>query len=191
MSEDRVVIEYRRHAIVARRKSGSWEARALDQRKPVTEIYTATDRDAAIELVKLELDGRAAEEHAARGIDGFPTSDHVAKALRRVKITDDQAEMLKSHLSAENHTRTATELALAAGKKSYEYANSQYGKLARNVAEEMEFTPTEQSTDGSPVWTFALATGERDLTSKRPDDYVEWRWTLRPSVVEALRTLGF
>ena len=191
MSRGRIVIEYRRHSIVSREMGEIWQARALDGLKPATDVFTASDYDTVIGLVKTELDRRAAQEHDNRGPDGFPTAAHVMRALQRVTIADGQATMLSAHLAAVNHTLTATELALSAGKDSYEYANSQYGKLARALAEEMDFLPTERTNDGLLIWTFALATGARDPASKRPDDYIEWQWTLRPSVVDALRSLGF
>lgn len=80
----------------------------------------------------------------------------------------------------------------AAGKGSFEYANLQYGRLGRELADEMEFTPAESSAaTNQPIWTFTLATGTRDATEAQPsDEYVEWRWKLRPEVVEALSRLG-
>ena len=81
---------------------------------------------------------------------------------------------------------TATELATAGGYDSYVSANSQYGALARKLAEELEWNPPE--FNGVPTWTFALATGA-DGESRADMEalgYEQWRWKLRPEIAAAL-----
>lgn len=189
MSQKREEVHYRRMKIVARLATGKWQARAFDNTTPATEIHTAASKEEAVTSVKAELDKRAADERASRGSDGFPTSDHVLNALKRLRPHDGQMAMLEAHYRADNYTLTATQLARAAGKDSHSYANSQYGALARDLAEEMEFVPDNLNPDdGSTVWTFTLADGKRDAVD---GEYVEWEWTLRPQVAEALRRMGF
>lgn len=192
MSSQRLSIGYRRKTIIARKTDKGWEARAFDNKAPASQTHVRPTSGDAILAVKADLDVEAAEERSRRSEDGFPTSDVVEKAILRIRPSDGQLAMLKAHLNAPDHILTATELAAAAGKDSYEYANSQYGRLARNLAEEMEFTPSQTySSTGQPVWTYTLATGVSDGASVEPsDEYVEWRWKLRPQLVEALTSLG-
>lgn len=191
MSE-RLSIAYRRKTIIARRTSDGWEARAFDNKKPASQVHVRPTSDDAILAVKADLDREASDERGRRGEDGFPTKELVKQAFNRIRPSDGQLAMLTAHLNAPDHILTATELAAAAGKDSYEYANSQYGRLARDLAEEMEYTPTQTySSTGQPIWTYTLATGVSDGAQIEPtDEYVEWRWKLRPQVVEALATLG-
>ncbi len=95
--------------------------------------------------------------------------------------------MLDAHLDAPNHILTATQLSAAAGKDGHEYANLQYGLLARALAEEMDYTPAERRADGSTIWTFALATGIDPDLAADAEATPEWRWKLRHEIVEALR----
>lgn len=193
MANKRTEILYRRVKIVAREVSGGWEARAFDGGKPATEIHTAQSEEAAIVAVKAVLDENAAKERAKREKDGFPTANHVCAALKRLRPHDGQLAMLEAHYRADDFTLTATQLAAAAGKDNYAYANSQYGILARDLADEMEYTPTViNPDDGKPVWTYTLATGARgEEVYTIPGEYLEWQWKLRPQVVEALKLYGF
>lgn len=191
MSSQRLSIAYRRKTIIARKTDEGWEARAFDNKAPASQTHVRPTSDDAILAVKADLDAEAVEERSRRGEDGFPTPDLVKKAFVRIRPSDGQLAMLMAHLTAPDHILTATELAAAAGKDSYEYANSQYGRLARDLAEEMEFTPSQTySKTGHPIWTYTLATGVSDGTPVEPsDEYVEWRWKLRPQLVEALTSL--
>ena len=192
MSSQRVSIRYHRKTIIARKTDEGWEARAFDNKTAASQIHVRVTSDDAVLAVKADLDREAAEERSRRGEDGFPTVNLVKQAFMRIHPSDGQLAMLVAHLNAPDHIMTATELAAAAGKESYEYANSQYGRLARDLAEEMEFTPSETyAANGQPIWTFTLATGVSDFVRVDPsDEYVEWRWRLRPQLVEALTDLG-
>lgn len=192
MPGQRISISYRRKTIIAFKKDDSWEARSFDDKKPSSQIHVGATSDEAIMAVKADLDLEAADERSRRGSDGFPTVELVQKAFARIRPSDGQLAMLIAHLNAPDHILTATELASAAGKDSYEYANAQYGRLARDLAEEMEYTPSQTySSTGQPVWTFTLATGaSEDTLVELTDEYVEWRWKLRPQMVEAMKSLG-
>lgn len=192
MAAQRLKVAYRRKTIIALETDDGWEARAFDSNKPISKIHVQTTSDDAIMAVKADLDHEAAEERGRRGEDGFPTADLVKQAFIRIRPSHGQMAMLMAHLNAPDRILTATELAAAAGNDSYGYANLQYGLLARALAEEMEFTPLEvYASTGQPMWTYALATGVSDGASVEPtDEYVEWRWKLRPQLVEALASLG-
>jgi len=192
MPPERSTTHYRRKTIIARSTGDGWEARAFDNKKPASQIHVRPTSDEAILAVKTDLDREAAEERSLRAQDGFPTTELVKQAFLRILPSEGQLAMLTAHLNAPDQILTATELAAAAGKESYEYANSQYGRLARDLAEEMEFTPSQTySSTGQPIWTYTLATGVSDAAPAEPsDEYVEWRWKLRPQLVEALMSLG-
>lgn len=192
MRAERISITYRRMKIIARKVVSGWEARAFDGKVPASETHTGPSSDDAILAVKAEMDRAATEERDRRGEGGYPTAAHVKKAFARLRPNEGQLAMLVAHLNAPDHVLTATQLAAAAGKDSFEYANLQYGRLGRDLAEEMEFTPAETSSaTNQPIWTFTLATGTRDdAEDQLSDEYVEWRWKLRPQVVEALSRLG-
>ena len=192
MASQRISIAYRLKTIIARKTDAGWEARAFDNKTPASKRHVQTTSDDAILAVKAVLDHEEAEEHYRRGEDGFPTADLVKQAFMRVHPNDGQMAMLKAHLNAPDQILTATQLAVAAGKDNYGYANLQYGLLARDLAKEMEFDPLEvYASTSEPIWTYALATGVSDGASAEPtDEYVEWRWKLRPQLVEALTSLG-
>lgn len=192
MKTERISITYRRMKIIARKAASGWEARAFDRKAPASETHTGPSSDEVIVAVKAELDRAALVERGRRGEAGYPTPGHVEKAFARLQPNEGQLAMLVAHLNAPDHILTTTQLAAAAGEDSFEYTNLQYGRLGRELAEEMEFTPAEtSSTNGRPIWTFTLATGTRDTAEAQlSDEYVEWRWALRPEVVEALSRLG-
>ncbi|SLK07486.1 hypothetical protein [Novosphingobium mathurense] len=181
-------IRHRQFVIKAMAAQGGWRARALRGLNIASPTFDAADRMLAIEAVRAYLDGEAEKRRTARGPDGVPAALEFAEAFEQIAITDGQKAMLDAHLAAPGHILTATQLAHAAGYASYEAANAQYGLLARALAEELEWTPAEQGPDGHPIWTFTLATEGSD--DEAPvvalGDRAEWRWRLRPQVVEAL-----
>ena len=92
--------------------------------------------------------------------------------------------MLKAPYRAPNQTITATELATAAGYKSYSAANLQYGNVGKALYEEL---PVEipAREDGSLIYTSALATA-----GEKTEAEVHWAWKLRPEVAYAIEHLG-
>jgi hypothetical protein len=175
-----------RYIIRSMKISGDWNARAFRGRSAIGPVHSGATEEAAILAAKAAIDASQAEQRAARGADGFPTAAEVRAALAVIAITDGQQAMLRAHLLAPDHIMTATELATAGGYDSYVSANSQYGALARKLAEELEWNPPEFK--GVPTWTFALATGA-DGESRADIEalgYEQWRWKLRPEIAAAL-----
>lgn len=129
MATKRLSITYRRKIIVAVEKGDAWEARSFDKKKPSSPIRVRATSDEAIMAVTADLDLEAAEEQSRRGVDGYPNVELVIQAFARLRPSDGQLAMLRAHFNAPDHILTATELAAAADKDSYEYANSQYGRL--------------------------------------------------------------
>lgn len=180
---------YRRHDIKTFRARDLWKARAFRGQYPIGEIVTAPSEEAAIASVKGQLDDIADSQLALRGPDGFPTVHEVRAAWQRIEPSASalQIAMLKAHIRSPDHILTATQLARAAGFDDYVIANLHYGKLGFALAEEMEWKPKEQRQGGEPIWTFTLATNADE--NERNDGVEitgEWRWKLRPKIVEAL-----
>lgn len=178
---------YGRYLIKAIKSGPDWQARAFQGMQIASGVEFADTRDAAIAAVKGTLDAARAEEQEVRRRTGYPSVAAVAAALRAIRITPGQEKMLDSHLAAPDRIFTATQLADAAGYENYQAANMQYGLLGRKLAEELEWEPAERDGD-APVWTFALATDADDearVASSGGRWTAEWRWRLRPELVEA------
>lgn len=177
---------HRRHSIKTMKQGDEWQARAFRGKMAIGEVSTAPTEEAAILVVKRQLDEAASKQRMLRGGDGFPTSDEVRAALPHLKFSKAQDAMLAAHLQAPDHVLTATQLAEAAGYDDYVVANAQYGQLGRALAEELDWEP-KKKTAGKTVWTFTLAT---DANSNARDKGEEisghWRWKLRPEIVAAL-----
>ena len=63
------------------------------------------------------------------------------------RFSEVQLAMLQAHYEAPGHTRTATELAHAAGYPSYSTTNSQYGGLAHLICDACD-VKNHQMTNG-------------------------------------------
>jgi hypothetical protein len=174
--------DYRRHTIKSMKVGGEWNARAFRRKTAAGDIQIGSTEQEAILAVKASLDAARLEQRASRGPGGIPTAAEYRTAMAAVSMTDEMRAMLNAHLWASDHILTATELAHAGGYDSYTSANSQYGTLARRIAEELEWEPP--IVDGTQTWTLALATGADE---GEPTERAEWRWKLRPEVVEALQ----
>jgi putative restriction endonuclease len=84
--------------------------------------------------------------------------------------------MLRVHYHAPERTITARKLAELVGYNSYSVVNAQYGRLARLVGEQLDYSPEPERL------------GTLVRFDKRHD---EWHWLMRPEVAEALERLGW
>ncbi len=100
-------------------------------------------------------------------------------------VNQNLIKILIAHYHAPNRTMSATQLANAVGYENYQAINLQYGKLGYEIGIALRYTPSESYQDGTPIWTWVLATG-RD-----PDGGGDWEWTLRPELAQALEGLGW
>jgi hypothetical protein len=91
--------------------------------------------------------------------------------------------MLEANYKAPNRKINATDLAHAAGYSNYGTANSQYGKFAHLICDQVNYKPADQR-DGSPIWTCAIC------IEVEKDDKGQIQWLLRPQVVTAIQRLG-
>lgn len=106
-----------------------------------------------------------------------PATDRYAAAFRALTgLTDRHFQLLRLHYQAPERTVTARQLAELVGYTSYSVANAQYGRLARLVGEQLDYSP-EPERLGTLV-TFDKRHGE-------------WHWLMRPQVAEALESLGW
>lgn len=141
--------------------------------------------EGALEAIRLELDAVNSRRLGER-VDGIPSAAEFAAALERLgrKVGKHHWLMLRAHYHARDRALTAAQLAEAAGYEDYSVANEKYGKLARALAEELDYTPQARD-DGTPMWTTTIATGERDA-----EDGPAFRWRLRDEVAAALEALN-
>jgi hypothetical protein len=117
--------------------------------------------------------------------------DHVASIEQfraallaiRPSLTDNMLTMLRYQYRAPNHAATATELAQAAGYKTYEPANRQYGELGKLIADALTFTPPRRA-DGTHKYWSTLSTGDPSL-----EEGEHWRFVMRPELAAAIREL--
>ena len=83
--------------------------------------------------------------------------------------------MLKAHRRSEGRRMSAQELATAADKTSYKFANRWYGGIGRRVA---EFLNLPMNHDDDMHWTQAIA------------HYDDEAWVMHPEFAEALDRLN-
>jgi hypothetical protein len=94
------------------------------------------------------------------------------------RISDNQSTMLRTHYRAPDQVITAHQLAETVGYKDYHGANLWYGKLAKLVAEEVEYQPPEGYTFLSTLVTFVKVD-------------TPYPMKLRPNVAKALEEMGW
>jgi hypothetical protein len=178
-------IQHGHYTIKIMPAGSNYRARVYRGKVSVGDVFTGATLEAAVSTVKVFLDDRASAICANRAANGFPCADEVREAFEQLRMNPAQEAMLMAHRNAPNHILTATELAEAAGYDSYTVANSQYGKLGRDLAYHLDWAPNVRR-DGTPVWTYALAEGADEQDRDHGAEFTaHWRWKLRPEVVEA------
>ncbi|MGF1761562.1 hypothetical protein L4D76_27395 [Photobacterium sagamiensis] len=93
--------------------------------------------------------------------------------------------MLRAQYSSENQTITASRLAKAVGFKNFNATNLQYGILAHEIADFIEYMPPK-SSNGEPMWFLALSSGN-DASDDTLDGHYEF--IMRPELVAALEEM--
>lgn len=161
-------------------------ARAFTGPKAVMDAE-ANSLDNVLKQMRERLDAR---DEAARGKrqGDIPTADEFVDAFNRVatQMVEAQRKMLRALYEAPGHSLTATEIAAAAGYTRHMTANEKFGKLARLLAEDLGYEP-EKREDGTVMWTTTVAT-EAPRDADTPP--AQFRWQLRPQVVEAITRLN-
>lgn len=140
----------------------------------------------AVAAVKAAIEERH-RERLARRKDGVPTSKEFAEVLERLadELPDGHRNMLRAHRRASGRTLTSREIARAGGYEDFEAANLQYGLLGRKIAKLLDYQPDRRPSDGQPIWTKTLATGQLHQTSGL------WTWTMHDELAQAMDELGW
>jgi hypothetical protein len=184
MEHDRKVEDYRGHKLVAALQLGAYRGRAWRDSDVVAEVE-GQSLTHVLELLRSRVDQSFHERVKSRSSP--PSPDEYQKALQRIlpTLTDGHVAMLKAHFRAPGRQLTATQLAEAAGYATYSAANLQYGLVGRALFEQL---PVELATrvDGSPIYTWALATAPDHPAL--PEE--EWVWQMRPELARAIEALA-
>lgn len=183
MTDESIVENYRGFKLVARVVNGAcigrlWHPDGTNtpfEGSSLAEIITAqknqVDRSFVAEANARTTSPKAAEYVLAfqKILDGLP---------------DSYIKMLKAHYTAPNRTITSTQLADACDFHNYNAAVLHYGTLGSRLYEQLPINLPKHK-DGSPVYTYMLATGGDDEQAKS-----EWEWKMRPEVADAIAHLG-
>ena len=182
-NSDRIVEKYRGRQLVAA-KNGTATLGAVWKAGTKVFNYTGTNLQDVLAALRSHVDEGLTESVKTRTEP--PDGEDYVRAFQAVlkDLSDGHCAMLKAHYRAPNQTITATELATAAGYKSYSAANLQYGNVGKALYEEL---PVEipAREDGSLIYTSALATA-----GEKTEAEVHWAWKLRPEVAYAIEHLG-
>ena len=183
MDKERIVEEYRRHKLLSAYHDGKFKGRVWKDKELLKEIE-GDGIDDVLGRLREFVDSRL-QEKVDRRIDA-PEVDEYVQALRSMlgDFTDGHLAMLKAHYNANDQCITATQLAESAGYSNYGAANLQYGIIGKVVYEEL-LMPLPKRKDGTPIYTYALATAG---DPKGEEAY--WIWKLRPEVSAAIEILG-
>ena len=190
MTQTHRAVSYGRYELRLMPSSDTWRGIAYRGNVPIGPDLREATRDEVIVALKAQVDAAETEHREIRERDGFPGVAEVHMALKQIAISKGQDAMLHAHMRAPDMCLTATELAAAAGSQHYEAANSQYGKLGKKLAEELDWTPVPY--DGLITWTFVLATGAdaagSPIAEAGPASQ-HWRWRMRPQIAQAIALL--
>jgi hypothetical protein len=111
----------------------------------------------------------------------LPSVEDYKIAFEALHLSPGQWDMLRAHFLAPNHTITATELADAAGYKSWQGANLQYGLLGKKLRHILAYFDTYGQE--SYILAHFYAPGTRGNT--------DWLFVMHANVAEALRALDW
>ncbi|MDE3010657.1 MAG: hypothetical protein KGI67_07185 [Pseudomonadota bacterium] len=125
-------------------------------------------------------------QNRALAADGAtPDVASLVKSFRRMagRLSEGQLKMLCAHYNAPDRRCTASELATAAGWKTFSLANLHYGTVGWWLyCEHPRVLPIDEKT-GKAITTFMLADGAREGKE-------DWVWTMHPYIAEALEASG-
>ena len=123
-----------------------------------------------------------------------PSAEEWLEALQQLdlakKIPPPYRAMLVANYLAKDHTITTWGLKEAANYNEVGGVNLHYGILGKLLAEKLQREPTRRGHNNSPQWTMVHCFGNRP-ESDDDDGYVNWEWTLKPQVVQALQWLDW
>lgn len=184
VTPDRINEEYRSYTLLAAFHQGKYKGRAWKDKALVNEIE-GEGLDEIIGRLHSEVDRRIDEQVASRV--ETPSVAEFVNAIGKIHgtLSDRRLLMLKAHYEAPERSITAAQLSKAAGYASHGAANLQYGLVGRALFEELPIK-LPQRADGSPIYTWAIATTPD--TSAGAEE--QWIWTMRPEIASAMESLG-
>ena len=147
-------------------------ARLLADDGRLANAETFVDLDAA----KTWIDSHLDEQRGNRREPHIGTVEDYVAAIRNRGLNKNETAMIAAHARSEDYRMTAAELANAAGWKSANTANLRYGRVGKEVAEQLGL-----KIDESQDHAFARALGNFDPKTSQ--------WELHPELVEALEQL--
>jgi len=103
--------------------------------------------------------------------------------LRDEKLQSLDLPIFKAFCEAPDCTLTATRLAELCELSAWNESNLRFGLLAQRIARALGYKPTKRR-DGTPRWWEAAALGSSDESAD-----ANFRWTLRPELVECLKKM--
>lgn len=104
--------------------------------------------------------------------------------LRDKKLQSLDIPIFKAFCDAPSNTLTATQLAEVCQLGTWNESNLRFGLLAQRIGKSLNYTPTRRK-NGSLRWWEAAALGSTDDDASNAN----YQWTLRPELVEALRSM--
>jgi hypothetical protein len=119
---------------------------------------------------------------ASSHLPPIPSVARYKAALRivREQLNDGQIAMLRAQYLAADRTMTATELAAAAGYRSYRGTNLQYGKMGQIVRDVLGY-----DTAGAASYVLSLFYPPQSVGNP------EWLFVMHDKVAQALHELGW
>jgi hypothetical protein len=180
--------EYKGFLLRGAIKGKVWAWRVFNkQKKPVAEGEASSREEADVALAQA-VEQIIATRVASRK-SGIPTADEYRQALdKALKPNSRLWEMLKAHYKAPGSKMSSAQLAEAAGYKDFSATNSQYGKLGRDICEDLNVNPPGTYPEsGEPLWITILV---KEGTTARDLDTDHFLHEMRPEVAEALELLG-
>lgn len=115
-----------------------------------------------------------------------PPAKEYVRALQTIKLTPSQLQMLRAHYMAHNRSITYRELALAAGFDTHVVANSQYGKLGRDLGENIGFAFTKSKTRDAFFYSSAIGADNPDTPEGE-----EYQLIMHHELAKAIQELGW
>lgn len=113
-----------------------------------------------------------------------PSAAEYEGALIRIELSPEQRTMLAFHYQAHNRTATFTQLAKAAGKSSYRFANTAYGGLGRRLGEELGIKFVH--SNGTPFYSSSLG-----ADNPFKDEKSDFQLVMHHELAKALAALGW
>lgn len=150
-------------------------AQTMDPEASPEQFSSASDIDAIDDSLPIV----PGEVHTSAYVP--PTAEEYERGLKDIRdnISDRQMRMLQAHYSAPRHSATMADLAETVGYPDYRAANSQYGRLARMLLQEMGL-PAPLWRGKDPVWVLGLG----NIVS-------ETEFVMHPSLAQAIEGLGW